>query len=456
MSIFVNRLFQLRVKFRLYSSRQAVTFMAQISVGRRLNFLRCVSTLGAAVLLSSVVVAPLQAKSRPDFPWSHNDPNPDGSPRPQPTPDRTPEPTPQPTPRPTPDRTPEPTPRPTATPRPTPNDDDEERRERQRLERERERRRAAEAQLQYERYLAQLNANEYQNRLSAAQWERDRLQNEAYANASDAEDARRQAWQAQQDADALRDQQNRDAQARAEADAQRQADLQSTLDALRTEREQLEAQRIAFQTDQQRALQQQKEAQDALKIMQDNATLGELQQLKREIATLRAAQVRQNAKVPAKISPTPTFVAPDARRWPNFSRNISGVSVGALQQLLRAQGLRLNLTNRFDASTQRAVRQFQFGQNLNVSGRTDNATWETLIALSTNKTEAIRAAQTLLERSRRASGSATTFVAANGVFNPTTRSAVARFQKMHQLPAGGNLNASTWCLLFGGTLQPRL
>lgn len=415
---------------------------------RQLSFR--VAAVGALLLVGGLANLPSQARDRPDFPWRHNDPNPDGSPRPKPTPDRTPEPTPQPTPPPTPDRTPEATPRPTPdrTPRPTPDDD--ERRERERLERERQRRRAAEAQLQYERFLAQQNANAYQNQLDAAQWERERLRNEADSQASNAEAARQQAWQAQQDADTLRDQQNREQQGRSDAEARYQGELQATLDDLRVQREQLEAQRIAWQAEQQRALQEQKEAQAALKLAQDNATLAELQSLKRELAALRAAQNRPSAK--PNRPDAPRSVVLKVRRWPNFARNIGGVSVGALQRLLRARGLRVPLSNRFDAATQRAVRQFQQSQNLDVTGQTDNATWETLIALSSRQTASALVAQPLLDRSLRFARSQNAFASDN--FDGST-SNVARFQKMHGLPVSGKLDAATWCLLVGGVLQSR-
>ncbi len=408
--------------------------------------------------------APSQAREKGSrSPWGRN-PFHGGDkptqPTPQPTPDETPrstpQPTPEPTPYPTPERTPRPTatPRPTSTPRPTPTDEELEeqrererqQRERERLERERERRREAEAQLQRERDDAYRRAQDYQYQLDQAERERQRLRDENDANAAAAAVTRLQVWQAQQENDRLRDQQMRDqqnqqardARNRADADAQRQTELQASQDALRDERAQLEAQRAALQTEKERLAQQQKDVQ----LARENAARLELLALKQEVAALRATQ-QQNAPV----------LRNTARRWPNFAPNVSGFSIGALQQLLRAQGFRLPISNRFDAPTQRAVRQFQRRQNLYGSARTDNATWEELIALNAGKAETLRIAQTLLKRSR--SFTADSSLRFNGVPDPSMRSEIARFQKLHHLSPGGKLDLATWCLLFGGTLQPR-
>ena len=466
--------------------------------------LACALSL-CATLSAAFIAAPSQARGkRPDYAWERDKPgsNSNGDsprpdpPRPKPTPNPTPYPTPQPTPQPTPYPTPQPTPfptprptpfpistpfptpqrtpRPQPTPRPTPTDEErDERRERERLERERRRRREAEEQLQRERYYAQQNAYNYQNQLDNAENERQRLQAESAANAANAQYAQQQAFQAQQaqaqaeqqaqqaqmQGAALSDQQNLDAQTRADADAQRQAELQATLDDLRAEREQIQAQRTALQGEQQQAAQQKQDAQEARNLAQQNAARAELQALKREVAALRAAQARQN-RTPVLSPATSASDFANARQWPVFRRNIAGLSVGALQRMLRARGFRrLAVSNRFDAATERALRQFQKTQNIKVSGRTDSATWERLISAAP-QSETVRAAQTLLDRSLRTYAlpvtvSMNSLVPANGVFNDQTRAAVKRFQTLHGIPANGALNATTWCLLVGGTVQPR-
>ena len=94
----------------------------------------------------------------------------------------------------------------------------------------------------------------------------------------------------------------------------------------------------------------------------------------------------------------------------------------------------------FGPSTREAVRVFQLSRELPVTGVVDPATWARLVVpISSGATgDAVVALQRLLREKRAAS------VPLDGVFGPSTKTAVSAFQQHLGLAATGAADATTW------------
>lgn len=255
------------------------------------------------------------------------------------------------------------------------------------------------------------------------------------------------------------DQAQADEQRRAQdaTTAQQQGDLQSAIDALTAERDQISQDRARLQTErddaQQRAAQSAQNAKTAL----DNwrATQIEYSKLK-ALYQQQSLQLRQLQNHAQNTSAFPV-IPRRARRWPQLGRNSSGTPVAVLRRLLRIRGANINVSNTFDLQTERAVRTFQRAQHLSVSGRADNATWEHLVASLQPATqrETARTLQILLNAALPTYAPKVTPLAITGHFDRSTQNALARFQNANGWPATAQPDDATWCLLAGGTLAPQ-
>ncbi|MBW3636649.1 MAG: peptidoglycan-binding protein [Armatimonadetes bacterium] len=134
--------------------------------------------------------------------------------------------------------------------------------------------------------------------------------------------------------------------------------------------------------------------------------------------------------------------------WPVFKRGKRGEKVRVLQALLNARRFRLTVNGQFDAPTENAVRVFQKGLGLPVSGVVDAQTWEKLVVplRRSSRGPFVQAFQMLLA----ANGYR---VVPNGVFGASTQRAVRSFQKKEGegvMVADGRAHDWVWCWLLGG------
>ena len=152
--------------------------------------------------------------------------------------------------------------------------------------------------------------------------------------------------------------------------------------------------------------------------------------------------------------------------WPTQSQGDRGTDVAVLQGLLRV-GLQPDPLPRrrallraiglppvdgvFDATTTDAVRRFQLGHGLTVTGIVDVATWSKLaIPLSAGaEGRAVEALQRELVEKRGA------VLVVDGLFGSTTRSAVLAFQMHAGLAQTGTVDLATWRTLVWHYELPR-
>jgi hypothetical protein len=85
----------------------------------------------------------------------------------------------------------------------------------------------------------------------------------------------------------------------------------------------------------------------------------------------------------ALTRPAPAPVVLPDPGWPTLTRGRSGDQVVWLQQHLSSADPGVRVDGRFTAATQAALRRFQAARGLPVTGLTDGATWEALLALPT-------------------------------------------------------------------------
>ena len=142
-----------------------------------------------------------------------------------------------------------------------------------------------------------------------------------------------------------------------------------------------------------------------------------------------------------------TLSAPAAslRDWPVSARGDKNTNVTAIQYLLRAHGSSLPVDGVFGRATEKALRQFQSAHRLVASGKTNNATWESLLVPLRRGSHgpAVQAAQVEL----RDDGYG---VAVDGVFGPRMEDAVRNLQSRTGHTADGIVGRNTWYELVGG------
>jgi peptidoglycan hydrolase-like protein with peptidoglycan-binding domain len=130
--------------------------------------------------------------------------------------------------------------------------------------------------------------------------------------------------------------------------------------------------------------------------------------------------------------------------YPHQSLGNRGSNVRAIQGFLREQGIVLRITGIFDTPTVEAVKQFQTARGLPVTGMVDGPTWARFLrTLSRGLSgEDVAVLQRQLNEKRGAG------LVVDGVFGPTTYSAVRSFQRHAGLPITGVVDANTWRYLI--------
>ncbi len=148
----------------------------------------------------------------------------------------------------------------------------------------------------------------------------------------------------------------------------------------------------------------------------------------------------------------------ETRVWPaiSYDPNRKLLDVEAIQLLLLAHGYDVGCAQNpgcidgfFGPRTLLAVRMFQEGQHLPVTGVVDGQTWERLVVISSMTQNpngpSTHALQELLN-----ANDAQPHLQVDGIFGPQTQGAVVWFQRQHHLPDNGEATLDTWCLLVGG------
>ena len=139
-----------------------------------------------------------------------------------------------------------------------------------------------------------------------------------------------------------------------------------------------------------------------------------------------------------------------------------GQPIRSLQTMLRTIAhadetlVRLVPDGIYGPNTVQAVREFQRQQELPVTGETDNATWDQIVAVYTRKSPAVLPAapvhlflmQAMLQALGRFFVNAPA-VRATGVHDAASVAAVRWLQKLSGLPQTGAIDQTTWAYLSG-------
>lgn len=133
------------------------------------------------------------------------------------------------------------------------------------------------------------------------------------------------------------------------------------------------------------------------------------------------------------------------REWPVEGRGDQDVNVRAVQYLLLAHGCPLPVDGVFGRATEKVLRQFQGAHRLVASGKTNNATWESLLVPLHQGSHgpAVKVAQVELRNEGHG-------VAVDGVFGPRMSDAVKKLQSRTGHTADGIVGRNTWYELVGG------
>ncbi|WP_432560241.1 glucosaminidase domain-containing protein [Granulicoccus sp. GXG6511] len=124
----------------------------------------------------------------------------------------------------------------------------------------------------------------------------------------------------------------------------------------------------------------------------------------------------------------------------------TGLRVTAVQWLLNAHGIDVNVTGTFAHQTHGAVRGFQARSGIDISGVVDQRTFDRLAAEDAREGDRglrVRAVQTLLHLQGNR-------VPVHDNFDTATEEAVAGFQKSADLDGTGIVDRETWRALFVG------
>ena len=131
--------------------------------------------------------------------------------------------------------------------------------------------------------------------------------------------------------------------------------------------------------------------------------------------------------------------------WPTVRRGASGPNVASGQHLLNARGAALTADGAFGPLTETAVRSFQTGAGLPVTGVLDPRTWPALVITvrRADTGDAVRALQAQLDKWGYE-------LTVDGVFGAGTEAAVRDTQRLNALTVDGIVGPLTWRALVGG------
>lgn len=134
----------------------------------------------------------------------------------------------------------------------------------------------------------------------------------------------------------------------------------------------------------------------------------------------------------------------------------TGSAVAELQELLVAHGFtKIRIDGSFGHITEAAVKTFQRQQGLRIDGCVGPKTWAALKTSIQPGARLLRRGHTgtdvaELQGLLRINGYT---VARNGIFCPTTHTAVTEFQQQHKLRNDGMVDSVTWAILRGRPLS---
>ncbi|MBE9205257.1 peptidoglycan-binding protein [Nostoc sp. LEGE 06077] len=136
----------------------------------------------------------------------------------------------------------------------------------------------------------------------------------------------------------------------------------------------------------------------------------------------------------------------------DFSPKSVQESINELQELLKAKGLEIEITGKFDLQTDAAVKEFQQGNHFVSDGVVGPLTWACLLypklyrGQKKNLAElrdAVEELQNILYKEEFLKKQP------NGYFDWETERAVKRFQRVYGLKTDGIVGAATWAVLLG-------
>jgi len=135
--------------------------------------------------------------------------------------------------------------------------------------------------------------------------------------------------------------------------------------------------------------------------------------------------------------------------WPVVTRMKPGETDGAnfqpeiAQYLLRSHGFAVKADGNFGAQTIAAVRRFQHSRGLSATGVLSAPTWRKLIVTvkQGSRGDAVRAVQVVLH-------DVNPKLPIDGIFGPSTRRAVEKWQRDEKLKPDGVVGAATWRTLL--------
>ncbi len=154
--------------------------------------------------------------------------------------------------------------------------------------------------------------------------------------------------------------------------------------------------------------------------------------------------------------PTTSAMAMLSRHWPEVTPDIHKklVRVRVIQWMLIAHGWHLGVDGIFWVQTENAVMFFQENEHIPVTATVSSATWERLILSSrmVNQQIMYQGSQVKALQEMLNIYGASPRLEVDGSFGPLTETATKHFQQTHRLPATGQADLNTWCLLVGGYL----
>jgi peptidoglycan hydrolase-like protein with peptidoglycan-binding domain len=140
------------------------------------------------------------------------------------------------------------------------------------------------------------------------------------------------------------------------------------------------------------------------------------------------------------LAATAPGVAARSVSYPTQSLGDRGSEVRAIQAILIDHGYGLAYDGVFGTTTRDAVRSFQFGHGLTVTGIVNDVTWNSL--LTPVGPGSVGVAVRVLQRELNVKNHAG--LTMNGIYGATTKAAVVAFQKHMALTVTGSANRSTW------------
>jgi peptidoglycan hydrolase-like protein with peptidoglycan-binding domain len=139
--------------------------------------------------------------------------------------------------------------------------------------------------------------------------------------------------------------------------------------------------------------------------------------------------------------------------FPDVRQGDENHPVRTLQDLLNAQGFKVDVDGEFGPQTDQAVRDFQRSRSLSADGIVGPATWPALViqVRQGDQGDAVRGVQEELDFRDPANGPKV-----DGVFGPKTDAAVRAFQqavgaKVSVVEVDGIVGVITWQALVGNT-----